>query len=128
MALGFRQMTGALDGQRWRPSRAGMHCQKPMDDEANERGRMEPISSKTQRWATLAKRAIHLVEVEIIAALAASNTPLSATDLARRVGTKLRDAQLIPHMRRLRRLEAIEVAVGRGGMRPLDVRYHLAPI
>jgi hypothetical protein len=128
MVLGFCQMTGALDGQWWRPSRGRHVLPRAMDNDANERVGTEADGPEDAWWAALAKRAIHPVEVQIIEALAASKTPLPATDLGGRVSTKLKDAQLVPHMRRLRRLEAIEVAGAQRGKRPVDIRYRLAPL
>lgn len=95
-----------------------------MDDKANERAR----GPEDAWWAALARRAIHPVEVQIIEALAASETPLPVTDLRGGVSTRLKETQLVPHMRRLRHLQAVEAADARSGKRPIDICYRLVPL
>jgi hypothetical protein len=66
-------------------------------------------------WAALVARVLHPVQVEIIEALRLIDQPLSATELLRvfkgqRVGLRIEH-----HLRRLRSLNAIEVAASANG-------------
>ena len=64
---------------------------------------------------------LHPVQVQIIEALGWIDQPLSASDLAEMVDTNLQRSQLVHHLRRLDRIDAIELlSARRCGMRPIS--------
>jgi DNA-binding transcriptional ArsR family regulator len=75
-------------------------------------------------WASLARRLLHPIQVEIIEALRQSDKPLSAHDLAE-VVEGVAAGNLAHHLRRLRKLGAIAYADAPQLRNALDVRFRL---
>jgi DNA-binding transcriptional ArsR family regulator len=75
-------------------------------------------------WASLAKRLLHPVQVQIIEALRQSDDSFSAHDLAETVEGQTATA-ISYHLRRLRTLGAIAYAEAPQGKNPLDMRFRL---
>lgn len=78
-------------------------------------------------WASLARRLLHPVQVEVIEALRQSERPLSAREIAEVVENTSAAALAQHHLRRLRRLGAIDCVPGGQTHNRIDVRYRLVP-
>lgn len=77
-------------------------------------------------WAALAARLLHPVQVQIIEALSWIDEPLSASDLAEIVNAKLRRSQFVHHLRRLDRIDAIELAERPTLQNATSIRFRLS--
>jgi DNA-binding transcriptional ArsR family regulator len=76
-------------------------------------------------WASLAHRLLHPVQVEVIKALRQSGRPLSAREIAEVVENTSAARLAQHHLRRLRRLGAIDYTDGEEPRNRIDVRYRL---
>lgn len=76
-------------------------------------------------WASLAHRLLHPVQVEAIEALRQGDRPLSAREIAEVVESASAAALAQHHLRRLRRLGAIDCIHGEQPRNRIDVRYRL---
>lgn len=76
-------------------------------------------------WAALIARVLHPVDVQIIEALQWIEQPLSADDLTRLFDGKPSWAAVGHHIRRLSRLDAIELAETPTTKNITDIRYRL---
>jgi predicted transcriptional regulator len=76
-------------------------------------------------WASLARRVLHPVQVEVIKALGKSDRPLSAREIAEVVESTSAARLAHHHLRRLRRIGAIDYAYGETPGNSIDVRYRL---
>jgi predicted MarR family transcription regulator len=77
-------------------------------------------------WASLARRVLHRVQVEVIEALNRSDRPLSAVDLAEVVEGVAPGHLAQHHLRRLRKLGAIACAKGPMPRNVTEIPYELA--
>jgi len=76
-------------------------------------------------WASLARRLLHCDQVEVIKALRQSDRPLSAREIAEVMENTSAARLAQHHLRRLRRLDAIDYADGKESRGRIDVRYRL---
>jgi DNA-binding transcriptional ArsR family regulator len=76
-------------------------------------------------WASLAHRLLHPVQVEVIKALRQGGRPLSAREIAEVVENTSAARLAQHHLRRLRRLGAIDYTYGEQPRNRIDVRYRL---
>lgn len=76
-------------------------------------------------WAALAHRLLHRTQVEIIEALQQSDGPMSARDLSDVIQGVEPGHFVQHHLRRLRKLGAIEYAGDQASRNPMDVPYRL---
>lgn len=77
-------------------------------------------------WASLARRLLHRVQVEVIEALRRSDRPLSARDLAEIVEGTGAGHLARHHLRRLRKIGAIAYAKGPRPRSATEIPYELA--
>jgi DNA-binding transcriptional ArsR family regulator len=76
-------------------------------------------------WASLARCLLHPVQVEVVKALRQSGRPLSAREMAE-FGEIASAAHLARHhLRRLRKVGAIDYAYGETPSNLIDIRYRL---
>lgn len=76
-------------------------------------------------WVSLAHRLLHPLQVEVIKALRQSDRPLSAREIAEVVENTSAARLAQHHLRRLRRLGAIDYTDGEEPRDRIDVRYEL---
>lgn len=76
-------------------------------------------------WAALVARVLHPMDVQIIEAMERVGEPLSADDLTRLFDGKPSWALMGRHMRRLTKLEAVELAETPTTRNITDIRYRL---
>jgi hypothetical protein len=76
-------------------------------------------------WATLVARVLHPVDVEIIEALRWIERPLSADELSKVFDGKWSWAKVSHHIRRLQRLDAVELYEIQTKPKIADIRYRL---
>lgn len=76
-------------------------------------------------WASLARRVLHPVQVQIVEALQRSDRPLSAAELAEIVDTEQKPSQLVHHLRRLQHIGAVEVAERPALRNATNIRFRL---
>jgi DNA-binding transcriptional ArsR family regulator len=76
-------------------------------------------------WAALARRLLHRTQVEIIEALRQSDGPMSARDLSGVIEGTEPGYLAQHHLRRLRKLGAIEYAGDQASRNPVDAPYRL---
>ena len=76
-------------------------------------------------WAALVARLLHPVDVQIIEALQWIGQPLSADELSEVFGGKWSWAKISHHIRRLQRLDAVELHEIETKPNIADIRYRL---
>jgi predicted transcriptional regulator len=76
-------------------------------------------------WASLAHRLLHPVQVDVIKALRQSARPLSVREIAELVERTSAAHLARHHLRRLRKVGAIDYAYGEVPSNPIDIRYRL---
>jgi hypothetical protein len=92
--------------------------------------RPRPVSDETSPipdawWASLAHRLLHPVQVEVIKTLRQSDRPLSAREIAELVESTSAAHLARQHLRRLRKVGAIDYAYGETPSNAIDIRYRL---
>jgi predicted Zn-ribbon and HTH transcriptional regulator len=73
----------------------------------------------------LARRLLHPVQVEVIEALRQSDRPLSTREIAELVESTSAAHLAQHHLRRLRKVNAIDYACGETPSNSIDIRYRL---
>lgn len=76
-------------------------------------------------WATLVARVLHPVDVQIIEALQWIEQPLSADELSKVFDGKWSWAKVSHHIRRLDKLDAVELSEIQTKPNIADIRYRL---
>jgi DNA-binding transcriptional ArsR family regulator len=76
-------------------------------------------------WATVARRLLHRIQVEVIEAMQRTEGSMSAHDLAKVIGGVEPSTLAHHHLRRLRALGVVEYAGGRAPRNSIDAPYHL---
>lgn len=76
-------------------------------------------------WATVARRLLHRIQVEVIEAMQQAEQPMSARDLAKVIAGVEPGAFAHHHLRRLRALGVIEYTGSQAPRNPIDATYRL---
>lgn len=76
-------------------------------------------------WATVARRLLHRIQVEVIEAMQRTEGPMSARDLAKVIAGVEPGTLAQHHLRRLRTLGVVEYAGGQVPRNSIDTPYRL---
>jgi hypothetical protein len=76
-------------------------------------------------WATVARRLLHRVQVEVIEAMQRTEGPMSARDLAKIIAGVEPGALAHHHLGRLRALSVLEYAGGQAPRNSIEAPYRL---